>query len=151
MLNARPVIRPKAGATVFQALLVQPSITGNQSLMAASPLLLRNWAKRSFVCWKKTFLRQWTFFSFYARYERRLWVVTSYFSKSAVVGYKHWRLIKKLVILASRCKRKDTIKNIWWHFQSFIYGFSLSTLFQWLHVVYVQYHKSERKLRNGQK
>ena len=90
MLNASPVIRPTAGVTVFQALpRVQRSITGNQSWMAASPLLLGNWAKKSFVCWKKTSLSQWTFFSFYARYERRLWVGTSYFSRSAGVRYKH--------------------------------------------------------------
>ena len=150
MLNARPVIRATAGVTVFQALLVQPSITGNQSLMAASPLLLRNWAKRSFVCWKKTFLSQWTFFSFYARYERRLWVVTSYFSKSAVVGYKCWRLIKKLLILAGRCTVKTTIKT--WYFQSFMAFLCPHVVSMTARSLYdhrnVQYCKSERKRKD---
>ena len=49
----------------------------------------RKLSKESFVCWKKTSLSQWTFFSFYATYERRLWVGTSYFSRSAGVRYKH--------------------------------------------------------------
>ena len=96
----------------------------------------KNWAKRSFVCWKKTFLSQWTFSSSYARYERRLWVVTSYFSKSAVVGYKCWRLIKKLLILAGRCTVKTTIKTFDDIF-SLLWLFFVHTLFQWLHVVYM--------------
>ena len=73
MLNARPVIRPRAGVTVFQALPVQPSITGNHRkfdgrLTAAA----KKQSEGELRMLEEDILKRVDVFSFYARYERRL-------------------------------------------------------------------------------